>query len=200
MSTILVRIEAVFNSRPLCPVTNDSDDLHVLTPGHFLVGTSLSLRTVIPEQDVNAGALDNLHHWQLIQGPQAVFWKKWSQEIPTPEVHSEVDDYVVLSEEFLRAIDDVKKAFHDNSNDDENGVDSDSSDKQQISFLKRTCKRRKIADETAKSNTRKRKHDPNSTIDAKAKKARSMGEAGVGRNDIAFKAKTIGPGCTVCFI
>ncbi|CAB0036225.1 unnamed protein product [Trichogramma brassicae] len=77
MSTLLVSIEAVLNSRPLCPVTNDSDDLHVLTPGHFLVGTSL---LTIPEQDVNADALDHLQHWQLIQGLRAVFWKKWSRE------------------------------------------------------------------------------------------------------------------------
>ncbi|CAB0040351.1 unnamed protein product, partial [Trichogramma brassicae] len=76
-STLLVSIEAVLNSRPLCPVTNDSDDLHVLTPRHFLVGTSL---LTIPEQDVNVDGLDHLHHWQLIQGLQAVFSKKWSRE------------------------------------------------------------------------------------------------------------------------
>lgn len=39
--TILVEIEAVLNSRPLCPVTNDPDDLSVLTPGHFIIGEPL---------------------------------------------------------------------------------------------------------------------------------------------------------------
>ncbi|CAB0027785.1 unnamed protein product [Trichogramma brassicae] len=77
MSTLLVSIEAVLNSRPLCPVTNEADDLHVLTPGHFLVGGPL---LALPEQEVDIGAIDHLHHWQLIQALRAVFWKKWSRE------------------------------------------------------------------------------------------------------------------------
>lgn len=39
MSTITAQIEAVLNSRPLCALTNDPDDLRVLTPMHFLTGT-----------------------------------------------------------------------------------------------------------------------------------------------------------------
>ena len=39
--TLLCQVEAVLNSRPLCPLSNDPDNLQVLTPGHFLIGTSL---------------------------------------------------------------------------------------------------------------------------------------------------------------
>lgn len=39
MSTVMVQIEAVLNSRPLCPLTNDVEDLDVLTPMHFLTGS-----------------------------------------------------------------------------------------------------------------------------------------------------------------
>ncbi|CAB0034073.1 unnamed protein product [Trichogramma brassicae] len=77
MSTLLVSIKAVLNSRPLCPVTNEADDLHFPTPGNFLVGTPL---LALPEQDVDIGAIDHLHHWQLIQALRAIFWKKWSRE------------------------------------------------------------------------------------------------------------------------
>lgn len=38
LSTVTVQIEAVLNSRPLCPLTGDMDDLDALTPNHFLTG------------------------------------------------------------------------------------------------------------------------------------------------------------------
>lgn len=41
MATVLTQIEAFLNSRPLCPLTENPDDLDVLTPGHFLIGESL---------------------------------------------------------------------------------------------------------------------------------------------------------------
>ncbi|XP_011879793.1 PREDICTED: uncharacterized protein LOC105568594, partial [Vollenhovia emeryi] len=34
MTTLLTQIEAVLNSRPLCALTDDPDDLNVLTPAH----------------------------------------------------------------------------------------------------------------------------------------------------------------------
>lgn len=46
MTTLLNQIEAVLNSRPLCPLTDDSEDLSALTPGHFLIGESLSTGTI----------------------------------------------------------------------------------------------------------------------------------------------------------
>jgi len=39
--TVLNQIKAILNSRPLCPLSNAPDELKVLTPGLFLIGTFL---------------------------------------------------------------------------------------------------------------------------------------------------------------
>ena len=41
MSMLLCRIEACLNSRSIAPVSDNLDDYYALTPGHFLIGTSL---------------------------------------------------------------------------------------------------------------------------------------------------------------
>jgi len=46
MNTFLIQIEAILNSRPVTPLSDDPDDLSVLTPGHFLIGSPL---TTVPE-------------------------------------------------------------------------------------------------------------------------------------------------------
>ncbi|RLU21712.1 hypothetical protein DMN91_006088 [Ooceraea biroi] len=41
LGTLFVQIQAVLNSRPLCPTSADSCDYEALTPGHFIIGESL---------------------------------------------------------------------------------------------------------------------------------------------------------------
>ncbi|XP_024883190.1 uncharacterized protein LOC112461950 [Temnothorax curvispinosus] len=50
-TTLLVQIEAVLNSKPLCSLSDDPEDLSVLTPGHFLIGEA---STTIPEPSLSA--------------------------------------------------------------------------------------------------------------------------------------------------
>lgn len=77
-NTLLIQLEAFLNSRPLCPVSNDPNDLQPLTPGHFLVLEPLN--SPIPDPDLSKVPLNRLSRWQLIQRMQADFWKQWSQQ------------------------------------------------------------------------------------------------------------------------
>lgn len=75
--TILSRIEACLNSRPLSPLSSDPSDLNVLTPGHFLVGGSL---TCLPEQDMANVPVNRLRRWQLVTQLTQQIWQRWSRE------------------------------------------------------------------------------------------------------------------------
>ncbi|XP_058827429.1 uncharacterized protein LOC131687365 [Topomyia yanbarensis] len=77
MQTVLVQIEAILNSRPLTPVSNDPDDYEALTPGHFLVQRPL---TAIPEPDLEAIPENRLSAWQKTQRFTQHLWKKWSTQ------------------------------------------------------------------------------------------------------------------------
>ncbi|XP_072757728.1 uncharacterized protein [Anoplolepis gracilipes] len=77
MTTLLTQIEAVLNSRPLCPLSDDPDDLTVLTPGHFLIGTA---PTVLPEPSLEHVNCSRLSRWQLLRQMLESFWSRWSKE------------------------------------------------------------------------------------------------------------------------
>jgi len=73
MYTVLTQIEAVLNSRPLTPISNDPNDLSFLTPGHFLIGDAL---TAIPQHDVTHVQINRLSRWQRINQIYQQFWKR----------------------------------------------------------------------------------------------------------------------------
>ncbi|XP_011861147.1 PREDICTED: uncharacterized protein LOC105558193 [Vollenhovia emeryi] len=77
MSTLLAQVEAVLNSRPISPLTDDPDDIKALTPGHFLIGGALA---TIPEPSLELENRSHLSRWQLNRQMLESFWKRWSQE------------------------------------------------------------------------------------------------------------------------
>lgn len=77
LCTLLSQIEAVLNTRPLCPLSSETNDTSVLTPGHFLVGSSLSIPIDKSFIDVNVNWLSR---WQLVQRKLQDFWKQWTTE------------------------------------------------------------------------------------------------------------------------
>lgn len=108
MSTTLVEIEGCLNSRPLCPMTNDANDITSLTPAHFLIGESIIAPPRPSVLDTNVNRLD---HWQRVQQITEHFWQQWSKEYlnrlqrrpkwatKTPNI--EVNDLVIIKDERL---------------------------------------------------------------------------------------------------
>jgi hypothetical protein len=77
LATLFCRIEAVLNSRPLCPLSSDPNDLEALSPGHFLIGQPLAALPEHPLRDVPSGRLSR---YQMLQQMAQNFWTRWSLE------------------------------------------------------------------------------------------------------------------------
>ncbi|CAI6362474.1 unnamed protein product [Macrosiphum euphorbiae] len=76
-STVLCRVEAALNSRPLIPASSDPNDLECLTPGHFLIGRPL---LSIPEPVSTSAQVGLRTRWKLLQQSFQFFWRRWSRE------------------------------------------------------------------------------------------------------------------------
>ncbi|XP_073819973.1 uncharacterized protein [Musca autumnalis] len=77
LSTILAAIEACVNSRPLTPQSENIDDLTALTPGHFLIGSSL-LAPAEPEEIPSKTSL--LNRWRKLKVVQQEFCRRWKSD------------------------------------------------------------------------------------------------------------------------
>ncbi|XP_053686921.1 uncharacterized protein LOC128736463 [Sabethes cyaneus] len=77
MCTLLAQIEMCLNSRPLTPLPNDPSDLAVLTPGHFLIGTSFQS---VPERSIQHVPDNRLSHWEVTQKRFQRIWSRWYPE------------------------------------------------------------------------------------------------------------------------
>jgi len=76
-STLVSQIEAILNSRPLTSLSEDPNDLSFLSPGHFLIGDTL---TSYPEADLIDIKVNRLSRWQMLERMRQQFWKRWSSE------------------------------------------------------------------------------------------------------------------------
>ncbi|XP_070854619.1 uncharacterized protein [Drosophila suzukii] len=63
LSTLLTKIEACLNSRPLSPMSEDPTDLLALTPGHFFVGGPLL--SIVEPKDEYLKELHKRNKWQV---------------------------------------------------------------------------------------------------------------------------------------
>ncbi|XP_011171896.1 uncharacterized protein LOC105204504 [Solenopsis invicta] len=74
LMTLLCRIELFLNSQPIAAASDSIDDYAPITPGHFLIGTSL---TASPEASVFDLSEQRLSRWQLIQKLNEEIWRAW---------------------------------------------------------------------------------------------------------------------------
>lgn len=76
-STLLIKVEATLNSRPICPLSSDPQDLEALTPGHFLIHRPLNAP---PTEDLTDRSPNHLSCWKSIDRLHQSFWRRWSTE------------------------------------------------------------------------------------------------------------------------
>ncbi|XP_017469589.1 PREDICTED: uncharacterized protein LOC108361481 [Rhagoletis zephyria] len=79
LSTLLTRIEACLNSRPLVARHDDPEGGLALTPGEILIGRPLVSRPEPAVPDVP----ESLKYWQRLQRMYEHFWKRWQQDYLT---------------------------------------------------------------------------------------------------------------------
>nr|XP_041631969.1 uncharacterized protein LOC121502441 [Drosophila kikkawai] len=78
LATVLTQIEAILNSRPLCP--NGDNSLDPLTPAHFLTGAPYTALSEPCRLDMQ---INRLERWNQLQAMVQGFWKRWHMEYLT---------------------------------------------------------------------------------------------------------------------
>lgn len=104
--TLLVQIEGILNSRPLCPITDIPNDITCLTPSHFIIGTPI---TDLPEPNLLDYNETRLNSYQRVILIKQKFWKQfyssYLSELQTrnkwlkPEKNLRIGDLVIVKDE-----------------------------------------------------------------------------------------------------
>ncbi|XP_046868552.1 uncharacterized protein LOC124461007 [Drosophila willistoni] len=107
-STLLAKVEACLNSRPISPMSEDPTDSLALTPGHFLVGGPL---LSVTEPNINDQVPSIINRWQRLKAVSQHFCTRWKDEYLKelhkrnkwrfPSKNLEVGDLVVLKDDNL---------------------------------------------------------------------------------------------------
>ena len=108
LATVLTEVEATLNSRPLCAVSDDPNDLQPLTPNHLLL--QRTVRGLPPGTGVKEDMLLR-KKWRQTQILADHFWRQWLKEyVPAlqerqkwhrPRQNAQVGDLVLVVDQDL---------------------------------------------------------------------------------------------------
>lgn len=76
-NTLLIRVEACLNSRPLIALHDDPEDVLALTPAHFLTGGPI---VALPEPTAMNLPMNRVREWELVRRWTEEIWKRWHEE------------------------------------------------------------------------------------------------------------------------
>ncbi|CAG9105467.1 unnamed protein product [Plutella xylostella] len=106
--TVIVQIEGIVNSRPLCPLTDLPNDVTCLTPSHFIIGKAM---TDLPEPNMLDCNESRLNVYQKDITLKQRFWKEfysnYLSELQTrnkwlqPRPNLKIGDLVIVKDEMV---------------------------------------------------------------------------------------------------
>jgi hypothetical protein len=77
INTLLIDIEAILNSRPLCTLSADPNDPSSLTPAHLLLGRPINF---LPEKNLLSISDNRLSIYNFVVKAKQDFWNRWHKE------------------------------------------------------------------------------------------------------------------------
>ncbi|XP_049868042.1 uncharacterized protein LOC126368193 [Pectinophora gossypiella] len=77
LCTLFAQVEAILNSRPLCPMSSSPNDFLSLSPGHFIIGRPLN---ALPAPSLEESKENNLQRYARLEQIRQVFWRRWQRE------------------------------------------------------------------------------------------------------------------------
>ncbi|XP_026332427.1 uncharacterized protein LOC113239588 [Hyposmocoma kahamanoa] len=108
LTTLFAQVEAILNSRPLCPLSSCPHDFLFLSPGHFIIGRPLN---ALPAPDLNDHKETGLNRFSRLEQVRQHFWVRWQKEYiselqlrtkwRTNKSNLNVGDLVLLQEDFV---------------------------------------------------------------------------------------------------
>ena len=109
-ATILVRIEAVLNSRPISPLIENPSELLPLTPGHLLRGAPIIAPPEAPEEPP-LKSVSFVKRWDRLKALQNIFARRWKNEYITElqrrvkwkaeQPNLKPNDFVIVKDDLL---------------------------------------------------------------------------------------------------